>query len=85
MTVWIEDMHVHIQWLVSVVEMVTVLEEYTTEEQSMVHCLWAIGLNSSDIRKEMFPPYGGKCCSHEVVHNWVEKSSPGHSKVADDA
>jgi ribosomal protein S25 len=29
--------------------------------------------------------YGGKCLSHKVVHNWVEKFSQEHSKVADDA
>jgi hypothetical protein len=40
--------------------MVTVLEEYTTEEQrSLVRFLWAKGLNVKDIRKEMFPVYGG--------------------------
>jgi hypothetical protein len=34
---------------------------------------------------EMFPVYGGKCLSRKAVHNWVEKSSEGRSKVADDA
>jgi hypothetical protein len=50
--------------LVSVVKMVTVLEECPTEEQrSVVRFLWAKGLNSKDIHKEMFPAYGGKCLS----------------------
>jgi hypothetical protein len=31
--------------------------------------LWAKGLNAKDINKEMFPAYGGKCLSHEMVHN----------------
>jgi hypothetical protein len=31
----------------------------------------------------MFPVYGGKCLSRKAVHNWVEKSSQGRSKVAD--
>jgi hypothetical protein len=40
--------------------MATVLEEYTTEEQSFIVCfLWAKGLNAKDIHKEMFPAYGG--------------------------
>jgi transposase len=66
--------------------MVTLLEVYTTEEQRSVVCfLWAKGLNAKYIHKEMFPVYGGKCLSHKAIHNWVEKFSRGHSKVADDA
>jgi hypothetical protein len=63
-----------------------VLEEYTNEEQrSLVRFLWPKGLNAKDIHKEMFPIYDGKCLSRKAVHNWVEKSSQGRSKVADDA
>jgi hypothetical protein len=47
--------------------------------------LWAKGLDAKDIHKERFPVYGGKCLSRKAVHNWVEKSSQGRSKVADDA
>jgi hypothetical protein len=32
----------------------------------------------------MLPVYGEKCLSRKTVHNWVEKFSQGHSKVADD-
>jgi hypothetical protein len=47
---------------------VTVLEEYSTEKQrSVVRFLWAKGLNTKDIPKEMFPVYGGKCLSHKEV------------------
>jgi hypothetical protein len=35
--------------------------------------LWAKGLNSKDIHKEMFPVYGRKCLSRKAVLNWVEK------------
>jgi hypothetical protein len=42
-------------------------------------------LNAKDINKEMFPVYGGQCLSRKAFHNWVEKFSQGHSKVADDA
>jgi hypothetical protein len=42
--------------------MATVLEKYTTEEQhSVVRSLWAKGLNTEDIHKEMCAVYGGKC------------------------
>jgi hypothetical protein len=66
--------------------MATVLQECITEEQrSIVRFLWAKGHNAKDINKEMFPVYGGKCSSRKAVHNWVEKFSQGHSKIADDA
>jgi hypothetical protein len=46
--------------------------------------LWAKGLNSKDIYKEMFPAYGGKCLSRNAIHNRVEKFSQGYSKFAGD-
>jgi transposase len=46
--------------------------------------LWAKEFNAKDILKEAFPVYGGKCLSRKAAHNWVEKFSQGHSKVADD-
>jgi hypothetical protein len=56
--------------------MVTVLEGCTTKEQrSVVHFLWAKGLNAKDIHKEMFPAYGRKCLSRNAVHNWVANVS----------
>jgi hypothetical protein len=36
MTVYVADVHTHVQRLVSVVEMVLMLEEYTTEEHRYV-------------------------------------------------
>jgi hypothetical protein len=61
-----------------------VFEECTTENQRSVVCfLWAKRHTAKDIHKEMFPVYGGKCLSHKVVHNCVEKFSQGHSKVTD--
>jgi hypothetical protein len=47
--------------------------------------LWAKGLNSKDIRKEMFPIYGGQCLPRKAAQNWVEKFSQEPSKVADNA
>jgi hypothetical protein len=42
--------------------MATVLEDCTTEEQrSVVHILWAKGLNANDVHKEIISLYGGKC------------------------
>jgi hypothetical protein len=37
-----------------------------------------------DIHEEIFPVYGGKCLSHEVVHNWVKKFIQGCSKFTSD-
>jgi hypothetical protein len=71
--------------LVSVVKMMTVLEEYTTKEQSsVVRLLSAKGLNAKDIHKDMFPVYGGKCLSPKAVHNLVEKFPQERLKVAGD-
>jgi hypothetical protein len=76
MTVLAGDEHAHVQSLVSVVKMATVLEEYTTEDQrSIVRFLWTKGLNAKDIHKEMFPVYGGKCLSRKAVHNLVTNVS----------
>jgi hypothetical protein len=45
--------HAHFQRLVSVVNMATVFEGCTTEEQrSVVLLLWAKGLSAKDIHKE---------------------------------
>jgi hypothetical protein len=56
--------------------MATVLEDFNTAEQhSVARFLWAKGLNSKHIYKEIFPYYGGKCLSRKAVHNWVEKYS----------
>jgi hypothetical protein len=38
-----------------------------------VRFLWAEGLNSKDVHKEIFPVYDRKCLPHKAVHNWVEK------------
>jgi hypothetical protein len=48
--------------------MVTMLEDFTTEEQhSLVRFLWAKGLSAKDINKRMFPVYGVKCLLCKVV------------------
>jgi hypothetical protein len=66
--------------------MASVLEVYTTEEQSsVVRFLWAKGLNTKDIHKEMFPVYGQKCILCKAVHNWARNSVKDFSKVADNA
>jgi hypothetical protein len=68
----VADAHVHVQRLVSVVEMATVLQGCNTEDQSSVlRSSWAKELNAKDIYKEMFPVYGRKCLSRKAVHNWV--------------
>jgi hypothetical protein len=85
-TLQLADAHAYVQRLVSVVKMASMLQVYTTEEKrSVVRFLWAKQLNAKDIHKEMFPVYGGNRLSYKAVHNWAEKFSQGHSKVADDA
>jgi hypothetical protein len=60
--------------------MATLLEAYTTKEQSsVVHFFVGKGYYKK------FIAYSGKCLSHKSVHNWVDKFSQECSKVADDA
>jgi hypothetical protein len=71
---YVADAHAQVQRLVSGVKMVSLLEEFITEEQrSVVRFLWPKGLNAKDIYKEMFPVYGGKCLSRKAIHNWWQK------------
>jgi hypothetical protein len=86
MTVWGADAHAHVQRLVSVVKMATVLEGILPKS-SILFCIFYIekGLHAKDIHKAMFPVYGGKCLSRKAIHNWVKKFSQGRSIVADDA
>jgi predicted Fe-S protein YdhL (DUF1289 family) len=63
-----------------------VLELYTctTEEQRSVLRLLRKRIQYKDIRKEMFPVYGGKCLSRNAVYKGDDKFCQGCSKVADD-
>jgi hypothetical protein len=79
MAVYVADAHAHVQRLVLVVKMASVLKECSTEDQrSGVHFLWAEWLAAKDnvsyLRWEVFV----------AVHNWVEKFYQGRSKVTDD-
>jgi hypothetical protein len=77
---------IHVQRLVSVVKMATVLEECSTNSNILL-CVFVRqkGLSAKEIHREIFPAYGGKCLLCKAVHNRVEKFSPGRSKVADEA
>jgi hypothetical protein len=44
-------MHVHVQRLVSVVKMATLLECTSEEQRCVVQFLWAEGLKANDIHK----------------------------------
>jgi hypothetical protein len=67
MTVLVADTHVHVQRLVSVVKLATILEYAIEEQHSVVHFLWAKALNAKDIHKEKFPVYDGQCLLHKAV------------------
>jgi hypothetical protein len=71
MTVWLADARAHVQRLVLVVKIATLLKECTTEKQrSVVRFLGAKGLNAKDIHKEMCPVYGAKCLLRKAVQLW---------------
>jgi hypothetical protein len=61
MTVLVTDAHEHVQRLVLVVKMATVLQHITE------HLLWAKELNTKDIHKEVFPVYVEKNLSRKAV------------------
>jgi hypothetical protein len=71
MTVYVADAHAHVQRLVSVVKMATVLEECIIEEQrSVVYFLCAKRLSAKEIPKEMCPVYVWKCLPRKAVPSW---------------
>jgi hypothetical protein len=71
------DVHAHVQRLVSVVKMATVLECTVEGQRSVVRFM------GKRTMQRMFPVSGGKFLLRKAVQNWVEKFSQGHSKVAD--
>ncbi|XP_023720120.1 protein GVQW3-like [Cryptotermes secundus] len=61
------------------------LSECTTLEQhSIVQFLWAKGMESKHIHKEMLPITGEKCLSRQAVYNWVQKFSEGRTHIEDE-
>jgi hypothetical protein len=63
----------------------TVASECTTlEQRSVVRFLWAKGVESKNIHKEMLPIYGEKCPSRQAVSNWVQKFSEGRTRIEDE-
>jgi hypothetical protein len=79
------EAHAHVQRLVSVAKMATVLEEYATEEQHCIVRFYGKMTQCKGYSLKMFPVYSEKCLSRKAVHNWVEKFSEGRSKIAGDA
>jgi hypothetical protein len=73
------DAHGHIQWVVSLVKMVDVLEEYSTEEQRPVMgFLWAKGPTGKYVHKEMIPVYSEKCLSLKLDQEIVSRTFESH-------
>jgi hypothetical protein len=77
----VADAHAHVERLVSVVKMATVLEAYTTEEQRSV--VRVVGRRTQCKGYSKRNAFCGKCMSPKAVHNLVENFSQGRSKVAD--
>jgi hypothetical protein len=65
--------HAHVQRLVSVVKMVTVLEGCTTEEQCSFVCVFYGQKNTVQriFMKKCFLFMMGSVCLRKVVHNWL--------------
>jgi hypothetical protein len=85
MTVWVADAHPHVQRLVSVFKMATVLEECTTEEQ---HCIVLFCgekyLMQRIFSKKCFLFMMGSFCRVKLLKTGSINSLRDVSKVADD-
>jgi hypothetical protein len=68
MTVLVADARAHIQRLVSVVKMATVLEGVLPKSGVLLCAFVGKSFTPKDIHKEIFPFYGGKCLSRKAVH-----------------
>lgn len=54
------------------------------EQRAVVRFLWAKGMSSAEIHKDMCPIYGEHCLSRKAVFNWVKKFSQGRSNIVDE-
>jgi hypothetical protein len=68
--------HAHVQRMVSVVKLATVLE-VVLPKSSILLCVFCgqTRLNAKNINNKMFPVHGVKCLSCEAVQNWVANIS----------
>jgi hypothetical protein len=75
MTVYVADTHAHVQRLISVVKMATVLEECTTKHQRcVVRFLWAKVLNAMIFIKKSVLFTVGRVCRVKRFTTWSTNS-----------
>ena len=64
--------------------MAGVLHECTRVEQcAVVHFLWAKGLCTEEVHREMRPVYGDNCFSQKTVFNWIQEFNKGRQSIRD--
>jgi hypothetical protein len=71
MTYQVAETRVHVQRLVSVVKMTTLLEGVLRKSSVQLRVFMGERFTEKYIHKEMFPVYGGKLLSRKAVHNRV--------------
>jgi hypothetical protein len=83
----VADAHAHVQRLVSVVEMATVLEGVLPKSSVLlcVFCWQKDSMQRIFINKCFLFTVGSVCHVKGFVHNWIEKFTRGRSKIADNA
>ncbi|KAG8227149.1 hypothetical protein J437_LFUL001693 [Ladona fulva] len=65
-------------------KMAGVLNECTREEQrAAVRFLWAKGLSTEEVHREMHPMYGDNCLSRKAVCNWIQMLNKGRENIRD--
>jgi hypothetical protein len=68
-TVQVAEAHAHVQRLVLVVKMATVLEGVLPKSTVLLCVFMGNRLNAKNIHKEIFPVYCEKCLPRKAVHN----------------
>ena len=64
--------------------MAGVLHKCTRAEQHVVVCfLWAKGLPTEEVHREMCPMYGDNCFSWKTVFKWIQESDKGRKSIRD--
>ena len=53
------------------------------EQFAVVHFLWAKGLSTEEVHREMHPMYGDNCFSWKTLFNWIQVFNKGRQSIRD--
>jgi hypothetical protein len=62
------------------------LSDYTIKEQrTVVHFLWAEGVKSVELHRQMLPQYGARTMYQRKIYEWIECFKEGRTSVTDES